>query len=47
MNSEKKVDFLPYATQFLGFIISSKFIPDINFKVNQSALRIIPKLILL
>lgn len=39
--SEKKVDFMPYATAFLGFMI--QYIPDINFKISLSSIKIISK----
>jgi hypothetical protein len=37
--SDKKVEFLPYATQFLGFIL--QYIPDINFKISLTSIKII------
>lgn len=43
--SDKKVDFIPYATAFLGFMI--QYIPDINFKISLSTIKIICKLELL
>jgi hypothetical protein len=35
-SSSKKVDFLPYSTPFLGYIIG--FIQDINFKISLTAI---------
>ena len=40
--SDKKMDFMPYATAFLGFMI--QYIPDINFKISLTAIKIISKL---
>lgn len=37
--SDKKMDFMPYATPFLGFMIQQ--IPDINFKISLSSIKII------
>lgn len=39
---EKKIDFLPYATSFLGFMI--QYIPDINFKISLTTIKIIRKI---
>jgi len=39
--SDKKMDFIPYATAFLGFII--QYISDINFKISLTAIKIISK----
>ena len=41
--SDKKMDFFPYATPFLGFII--QYIPDINFKISLTTVKIISKFI--
>lgn len=41
ISSEKKVDFMPYSNHFLGFMI--QFIPDINFKISLSSIKIISK----
>ncbi len=43
LQSEKKVDFLPYSTSFLGFII--QFISDINFKISLTTVKMIAKLL--
>lgn len=40
--NDKKVEFLPYATQFLAFMI--EFITDINFKISITSIKIISKL---
>lgn len=37
--SDKKMDFMPYATAFLGFIM--QYISDINFKISLTAIKII------
>jgi hypothetical protein len=37
--SDKKMDFMPYATAFLGFMI--QYISDINFKISLSSIKII------
>lgn len=42
--SEKKLDFIPFATYFLGFMI--QYIPDINFKISLSTIKIISNSIL-
>ena len=34
--SDRKMDFLPYATPFVGFIL--QFIKDINFKISLTAI---------
>lgn len=39
--SEKKMDFMPFATAFLGFMI--EYIPDINFKISLTSIKIICK----
>lgn len=36
---DRKVDFIPYATGFLGFMI--QYIPDINFKISLTTIKII------
>lgn len=41
--NEKKVDFMPYATAFLGFMI--QYIPDINFKISLTTIKIIARLL--
>lgn len=38
---DKRVDFLPYATTFLGFML--QYIPDINFKISLTTIKIICK----
>ena len=43
--SDKKMAFMPYATAFLGFIISH--IKDINFKISLTAINISNKLLVL
>jgi len=43
LSTEKKVEFMPYATNFLGFMI--QYIPDINFKISLSSIKIISKLL--
>jgi hypothetical protein len=43
LNGDKKVEFMPYATQFLGFIV--QMIPDINFKISLTVIKIITKLL--
>jgi len=35
------MDFLPYATPFIGFIL--QFIKDINFKISLTAIQITGK----
>ena len=42
---DKKTEFMPYATLFLGFMIQN--IPDINFKISLTTLKIISKIIAL
>jgi len=43
LQNEKKVDFLPYATNFIGFI--STMIQDINFKIALTVIKMIAKLL--
>ena len=43
--SEKKVEMMPYASQFLGYMI--QFIPDINFKISLTAIKVISKFVCL
>lgn len=43
--SDKKMDFLPYATNFIGYIM--QFIKDINFKICLTAIQITSKLLVL
>jgi len=43
LQNEKKVDFLPYATNFIGFI--STMIQDINFKIALTVIKMISKLL--
>ena len=43
ISGEKKVDFLPYATSFLGFIL--QMISDINFKISLTTIKMITKLL--
>lgn len=43
--SDKKMDFMPYATAFLGFIM--QYISDINFKISLTAIKIISNYLLL
>eukprot|EP00347_Sterkiella_histriomuscorum_P023335 403335038 len=40
--NEKKVEFMPYSNHFLGFMI--QYIPDINFKISLTSIKIISKL---
>lgn len=35
------MDFMPFATAFLGFMI--EYIPDINFKISLTSIKIICK----
>ena len=42
--TDKKMDFLPYSTQFLGYMI--QHIPDINFKISLTSVKIISKKII-
>jgi hypothetical protein len=42
LSTDRKLDFFPYSQQFLGFII--QFIPDINFKISLTTIKIICKL---
>ena len=41
--TERKVDFLPYANHFLGFIVP--YVSDINFQVSLTSLKILAKLL--
>jgi hypothetical protein len=41
LSVDKKVEFLPYVTHFLGFMI--QYIPDINFKISLTTIKIICK----
>jgi len=41
--SDKKRDFAPHATAFLGFLY--QLIPDINFKISLAAIKIITALL--
>lgn len=41
LSTERKMDFLPYSTNFLGFVI--QFISDINFKISLTVIKIISK----
>lgn len=43
LQTEKKLEFLPYATPFLGFMIN--YIQDINFKISMTSIKIITKLL--
>jgi hypothetical protein len=41
LSSDKKVDFMPLSTNFLGFMI--QYIADINFKISLTTIKIICK----
>ena len=43
--TEKKMQFMPYATPFLGFMI--QYIKDINFKISLTAINVTSKLLVL
>ena len=43
LGSDKKVDFLPYSSNFLTFI--TNMIPDINFKISLTVIKMITKLV--
>jgi hypothetical protein len=42
--TEKKIEFLPFSTAFLGFII--QYIKDANFKISLTAINMTSKLII-
>lgn len=42
-STDKKIDFLPFSTPFLGFII--QYVKDINFKISITAINITIKML--
>ena len=43
--TDKKIDFLPFSTAFLGFIV--QYIKDINFKISITAINMTSKMLVL